>query len=53
VPERISALVLEWPAALGHAIGFDRPEAFNDVVTDFLTQHEAFVVSQESALVNP
>jgi 4,5:9,10-diseco-3-hydroxy-5,9,17-trioxoandrosta-1(10),2-diene-4-oate hydrolase len=44
-------LVLVYDA--GHAIGFDRPEAFSEVVSDFLTQHEAFVVAQESALVNP
>jgi pimeloyl-ACP methyl ester carboxylesterase len=37
----------------GHAIGFDRPEAFSDVVSDFLAHHEAFVVNQESALLNP
>jgi 4,5:9,10-diseco-3-hydroxy-5,9,17-trioxoandrosta-1(10),2-diene-4-oate hydrolase len=37
----------------GHAIGFDRPEAFVGVVTDFLERHEAFVVQQESALINP
>jgi 4,5:9,10-diseco-3-hydroxy-5,9,17-trioxoandrosta-1(10),2-diene-4-oate hydrolase len=44
-------LVLVYDA--GHAIGFDRPEAFSEVVSDFLTKHEAFVVTQESALVNP
>jgi pimeloyl-ACP methyl ester carboxylesterase len=37
----------------GHAIGFDRPEAFVGVVTDFLERREAFVVQQESALINP
>jgi pimeloyl-ACP methyl ester carboxylesterase len=37
----------------GHAIGFDRPEAFAEVVTDFLERHEAFIVQQASALINP
>jgi pimeloyl-ACP methyl ester carboxylesterase len=44
-------LVLVYDA--GHAIGFDRSEAFSEVVSDFLSKHEAFVVTQESALVNP
>jgi pimeloyl-ACP methyl ester carboxylesterase len=37
----------------GHAIGFDRPEAFSEVVSDFVVQHEAFVVNQTSGLLNP
>jgi len=37
----------------GHAIATDRPEAFCEVVTDFLERHEAFVISQSETLKNP
>lgn len=37
----------------GHAIGVDRPEAFANVVADFLERHEAFVVSNESEKLQP
>jgi pimeloyl-ACP methyl ester carboxylesterase len=37
----------------GHAISFDRAEAFVGLVTDFLERHAAFVVQQDSALINP
>src|SRR5438876_4710642 len=30
----------------GHGISTDRPEAFTEVVTDFLERHEAFVISR-------
>ena len=30
----------------GHAISTDRPEAFTEVVADFLERHEAFVISR-------
>jgi pimeloyl-ACP methyl ester carboxylesterase len=37
----------------GHGIGTDRPEAFCEVVTDFLERHEAFIISQSETLINP
>jgi pimeloyl-ACP methyl ester carboxylesterase len=44
-------LVLVYDA--GHAIGTDRPEAFVEVVTDFLERHEAFIISRNKTLINP
>lgn len=44
-------LVLVYDAA--HAIGTDRPEAFCEVVTDFIERHEAFIISQNETLINP
>ena len=44
-------LVLVYDA--GHAIGTDRPEAFAEVVGDFLQRHEAFIISQSETLINP
>jgi hypothetical protein len=43
--------VLVYDAA--HAIGTDRPEAFCEVVTDFLERHEAFIISRNETLINP
>ena len=37
----------------GHAIGTDRPEAFVEVVGDFLDRHEAFVISQTPTVIHP
>ncbi len=37
----------------GHAIDGDRPEAFSALVMDFLQRGEAFIVSQQSSLLNP
>lgn len=37
----------------GHAIGTDRPEAFTDVVSDFLERHEAFVISRTPTVIHP
>jgi pimeloyl-ACP methyl ester carboxylesterase len=44
-------LVLVYDAA--HAIATDRPEAFCEVVTDFLERHEAFIISRNETLINP
>jgi pimeloyl-ACP methyl ester carboxylesterase len=44
-------LVLVYDA--GHAIGTDRPEAFAEVVGDFLERHEAFIISRSETLINP
>jgi pimeloyl-ACP methyl ester carboxylesterase len=37
----------------GHAIGAERPEAFAEVVTDFLERHEAFVISRAATVIHP
>ena len=44
-------LVLVYDA--GHAIGSDRPEAFCEVVGDFLERREAFIISRGDTLINP
>ena len=45
------SLMLVYDAA--HEIDADRPEAFVDVVSDFLTRHEGFLVKEQSSLINP
>jgi len=37
----------------GHAISTDRPEAFADVVTDFLERRDAFVISRAATVIHP
>jgi pimeloyl-ACP methyl ester carboxylesterase len=37
----------------GHGISTDRPEAYADVVADFLERHEAFVVSRAQTVIHP
>ena len=37
----------------GHWIGAERPEAFADVVGDFLERHEAFVIRRTETLIHP
>ncbi len=37
----------------GHAISTDRPEAFTEVVTDFLERREAFVISRTGTVIHP
>ncbi len=44
-------LVLVYDA--GHAIGAERPEAFVEVVTDFLDRHEAFLISRTETAIHP
>lgn len=44
-------LVLVYDA--GHAISTDRPEAFAEVVVDFLERHEAFVISRTKTVIHP
>jgi pimeloyl-ACP methyl ester carboxylesterase len=44
-------LVLVYDAA--HAIGAERPEAFTEIVGDFLERHEAFIISRNETLINP
>jgi len=37
----------------GHAIGAERPEAFTEIVDDFLDRHEAFVISRNKTALFP
>lgn len=37
----------------GHAIGAERPEAFVEVVEDFLERNDAFVISQANTVLSP
>lgn len=37
----------------GHAIATDRPEAFAEVVGDFLERREAFVISRTATVIHP
>ena len=37
----------------GPAIAADRPEAFADVVADFLERHEAYVISRATTVIHP
>jgi len=37
----------------GHAIAAERPEAFVEVVGDFLDRHEAFVISRTETVIHP
>ena len=46
-----SHLVLVYDAA--HAIAADRPEAFAEVVEDFLERHEAFIISRAQTVIYP
>jgi pimeloyl-ACP methyl ester carboxylesterase len=46
-----SHLVFVYDAA--HAIGRDRPEAFAEVVADFLERHEAFIISRTPTVIHP
>jgi len=44
-------LVLVYDA--GHAIAAERPEAFAEVVLDFLDRHDAFVISRAETVIHP
>ena len=44
-------LVLVYDA--GHAIGAERPEAFVEIVTDFLDRREAFLISRTETVLHP
>ena len=37
----------------GHLISGERPEAFTEVVADFLERHEAFVISRTPTVIHP
>ncbi len=37
----------------GHALDAERPEAFVEVVADFLERHEAFIISRTETVIHP
>ena len=37
----------------GHAISTERPEAFTEVVADFVERREAFVISRNETVIHP
>ena len=37
----------------GHAISADRPEAFSEIVADFVERREGFVVSRSASVIHP
>jgi pimeloyl-ACP methyl ester carboxylesterase len=37
----------------GHAISTERPEAFTEVVADFLERRDAFVISRTETVIHP
>jgi pimeloyl-ACP methyl ester carboxylesterase len=57
VGRRIATLMpnchLVFVYAAGPAIGVDRPEAFAEVVGDFLERHEAFVIRRTVTVIHP
>jgi pimeloyl-ACP methyl ester carboxylesterase len=53
VAERIPGCQLVFVYDAGPAIAVDRPEAFAEVVTDFLERHEAFVISRAETVIYP
>jgi len=57
VGRRIAALMpnghLVFVYAAGSTIGVDRPEAFAEVVGDFVDRHEAFVIPRSTTVVHP
>jgi pimeloyl-ACP methyl ester carboxylesterase len=44
-------LVFVYDAA--HPLGDDRPEAFAEVVADFLDRHEAFIINRAATVIHP
>ena len=57
VGRRIATLMrnchLVFVYAAGPTIGIDRPEAFAEVVGDFLERHEAFVIRRTATVIHP
>ena len=51
--ELISGSHLTFVYDAGHALGAERPEAFTEVVVDFLERHEAFVISRTPTVIHP
>ncbi len=50
---RIAGSHLVFVYDAGPAIGRDRPEAFAEVVADFLERREAFVISRARTVLHP
>ncbi len=50
---RIPACHLVFVYDAAHAIGAERPEAFAEVVADFLERHDAFVISRARTVIHP
>ncbi len=50
---RIPSCHLVFVYDAGPAIDVDRPEAFVEVVADFLERHEAFVISRTATVIHP
>ena len=51
--QRIPGAHLVFVYDAGRTIGRDRPEAFAEVVADFLERHEAFVLSRTITVIHP
>ena len=51
--ERLPNAHLVFVYAAGHAVADDRPEAFAEVVADFLERREGFVVSRATTVIHP
>jgi pimeloyl-ACP methyl ester carboxylesterase len=51
--ERIPSCHLVFVYDAAHAISTDRPEAFAEVVADFLERREAFVISRAPTVIHP
>jgi pimeloyl-ACP methyl ester carboxylesterase len=51
--ERTPGAHLVYVYDAGHAISDDRPEAFAEVVGDFLERHDAFVISRATTVIHP
>ena len=52
-PELLANGHLVFVYAAAHAISADRPEAFAEVVLDFLERHEAFIISRTGTVIHP
>jgi alkanesulfonate monooxygenase SsuD/methylene tetrahydromethanopterin reductase-like flavin-dependent oxidoreductase (luciferase family) len=53
VKERVPDCHLVFVYDAGRAIAAERPEAFAEVVSDFLERHEAFVISRARSVIHP
>ena len=51
--QRIPNAHLVFVYAANRAISADRPEAFADVVADFVERHEAFVIRRDQTVIHP
>jgi len=51
--QRIPGAHLVFVYDAGHAISADRPDAFAEVVADFLERHDAFVISRSTTVIHP